>query len=50
MGDGRPIMVSAREDLELMEAAIGELKAFDEKARPQKMDVSSFAVPESYSH
>ena len=41
------IMVSARADIELMKEAIEELKTFEEKARPQKMDVSSVAVPDT---
>ena len=47
---GQPVMVSARVDLEFMKAAIDELKTFEKKARPKKMDVSSVNVPEVFSH
>ena len=47
---GADIMISARVDLELMKMAVKELKTLEEKARPQKMDVSSVATPTTLSH
>ena len=45
-----PVSTSARADLELMKEAIDELKTLDEKARPQKMGVSSMSAPELHLH
>ena len=44
------VMAPARADLELMKEVIEELKTLQEKARPQKMDVSSMGALELYSH
>ena len=45
-----PVLTSARADFELMNGTIEELKTLDEKARPQRMDVSSMSIPELDSH
>ena len=39
------IMVSAKADLEFVKMAVKELKTLEEKARPQKMDMSPVAAP-----
>ena len=43
-------MISAKIDLELMKMAVEELKTLKEKARLQKMDVSSVAVANRFTH
>ena len=48
--EGKPAMVSARLDLEPMKMAIEELKTLEEKSRPQKMDVSSVAAADAFTH
>ena len=50
---GNPIMIQARDDLEFMKMAIEDLKVLDEKARPQKMDVSALgeaSEEQEFSH
>ena len=47
---GKSAMVSARVGLEFMKVAIEELKSLEEMSKPQKMDVSSVAAAEAYTH
>ena len=48
--EGKPAMVSARVDLEFMKMAIKELKTLENKSRPLKMDVSSVAAVDTFTH